>query len=388
MTPRPPHRRAQIIDAAADQFHRLGYHRAGTGDIAAAVGITAGALYKHFPSKQDLLREIILDRLQRFEATFEATSAAPVEDAARAMFAFALTFRDFGVLWQRESRHLPGPERDKLRHQIRELASHLATRIRKTRPELTEFQADLLAWTVFAIGTSPSHSTLELARPRFDHVLATAVQAALTTALPKAPRRITAAARVDRTPLVDRASRREALLDEAVVLFARDGFSSVTMEDIGAAVGIAGPHVYNHFASKTEILDSAITRGTQWLQFLVTQARGTARIARTADEALNTLLRSYIGFALQHSALIDVLLGETHHLPEDRRQAAHQAQHEFLSDWVRLLDNRLGRDNTELRIVIQAALTIVNTVARTQHLTEEPDLADQLVQICASVQTS
>jgi AcrR family transcriptional regulator len=50
-----------IISAAAMVFHRQGYHGATMADIAAEVDLTAGSLYHHFPSKQDLLMAV-LDR--------------------------------------------------------------------------------------------------------------------------------------------------------------------------------------------------------------------------------------------------------------------------------------------------------------------------------------
>jgi AcrR family transcriptional regulator len=184
--------------------------------------------------------------------------------------------------------------------------------------------------------------------------------------------------------LTERASRREVLLDAAVVLFARDGFQQVTMEDIGAAVGMAGPSIYHHFSGKPEILDAAITRGTEWLQFLVTQVLSSAR---TTEEASATLLRSYTAFVLPHSALIDVLLSETHHLPEERRHATRRAQREFVDDWIGLLrHDRPDQDPRELRAVVLAELTIINNIARTQHLAGEPETLDDLVSICSTVQ--
>jgi AcrR family transcriptional regulator len=354
-----------------------------TADIAAAVGITAGGLYRHFPSKQDLLSEIILDRLQRFEAAFNAAQNEPLEDAVRALATHALDYRDLGVLWQRESRQLPGPERDKLRHRLRELALRLAERIKERRPELTDVQREMLAWSVFAVVASPSHSAVEIPRPGFDELLTGAVCSAMAAPLPRLTAPDVNRAPPGRTLLADRVSRRESLLDAAVDLFARDGFQSVTMEDIGAAVGIAGPSVYNHFTGKPEILDAAITRGTQLLQLIVTEALSTP----TVDEALDALLRGYATSAIRHSALIDVLISETQHLPDDRRHAARRSQHEFVSDWIRLLSHdRPDRDPTELRAVVLAELTIINNIARTQHLTRHPTLLDDVVSICSTVQ--
>jgi hypothetical protein len=74
-------------------------------------------------------------------------------------------------------------------------------------------------------------------------------------------------------------------------------------------------------------------------------------------------------------------------LPDDRRHAARRAQHEFVSDWIRLLSHDLpGRNPAELRAVVLAELAIINNLARTQHLTSHPTLPDDLVSICSTIQ--
>ncbi|MGY6501148.1 MAG: TetR family transcriptional regulator [Acidimicrobiales bacterium] len=46
--------RERLLDSAADVFARLGYDGASIGEIAAAAGVTSGAIYGHFGSKADL----------------------------------------------------------------------------------------------------------------------------------------------------------------------------------------------------------------------------------------------------------------------------------------------------------------------------------------------
>lgn len=48
-----------ILKAAAAVFHRQGYHGATMADIAAEVNLTAGSLYYHFPSKEELLVAVL-----------------------------------------------------------------------------------------------------------------------------------------------------------------------------------------------------------------------------------------------------------------------------------------------------------------------------------------
>lgn len=55
--------RARILAAGLRQFSEKGYTGAGMRDVAAAAGLTEGALYHYFKGKEDLLRAILEDRL-------------------------------------------------------------------------------------------------------------------------------------------------------------------------------------------------------------------------------------------------------------------------------------------------------------------------------------
>lgn len=54
--------RAALIHAAAEVFDQAGYHGAGLNAILRRAGITTGAMYFHFKSKEELARAIIVDQ--------------------------------------------------------------------------------------------------------------------------------------------------------------------------------------------------------------------------------------------------------------------------------------------------------------------------------------
>lgn len=55
--------RQQIIDVASAQFREGGVAAVGLAGIMSAAGLTNGAFYAHFESKEDLVREVLLDAL-------------------------------------------------------------------------------------------------------------------------------------------------------------------------------------------------------------------------------------------------------------------------------------------------------------------------------------
>jgi AcrR family transcriptional regulator len=66
--------RRKIIDAAVELFNDVGYSNAGLGDIIERAGMTKGALYHHFNSKEALAVAIINDGSDILLRTFRGIS--------------------------------------------------------------------------------------------------------------------------------------------------------------------------------------------------------------------------------------------------------------------------------------------------------------------------
>jgi AcrR family transcriptional regulator len=58
-TPRRLRRAAEILGAARAVFLEKGFERASVGEIAARVGVVEGLVYTYFPTKRDLLNEVL-----------------------------------------------------------------------------------------------------------------------------------------------------------------------------------------------------------------------------------------------------------------------------------------------------------------------------------------
>lgn len=64
-------RRRQILDAARVVFAEKGFAQASTGDIITATGLSTGAVYSYFPSKNDLVLAVCHDAV---DALIDAAS--------------------------------------------------------------------------------------------------------------------------------------------------------------------------------------------------------------------------------------------------------------------------------------------------------------------------
>lgn len=64
--------KSKIVDAARTVFAEKGYHDATMDDVAQEVGVSKGALYSYFKSKEDLLKEIYLQSHQTLRTIINA----------------------------------------------------------------------------------------------------------------------------------------------------------------------------------------------------------------------------------------------------------------------------------------------------------------------------
>jgi AcrR family transcriptional regulator len=77
--------RRHILDVASAQFRESGIAAVGLAGIMAEAGLTNGAFYTHFTSKEDLVREVLCDALERREQRHKDNleNGVPVETTIR-----------------------------------------------------------------------------------------------------------------------------------------------------------------------------------------------------------------------------------------------------------------------------------------------------------------
>jgi TetR/AcrR family transcriptional regulator, transcriptional repressor of aconitase len=70
-------RRQQIMDAARECFTKQGFYNTSMQDIFKASGLSAGAVYRYFPSKHQLVKAIAEDSLEIAMARLPLTGDGP-----------------------------------------------------------------------------------------------------------------------------------------------------------------------------------------------------------------------------------------------------------------------------------------------------------------------
>ncbi len=359
---RPKDRKAQIAQVAAELFCARGYHGVGLEEIAAAVGISAPAVYRHFENKYAIL---VLATRGLVDATLTATDRPPaadpwatLDDLLDALARLAVTHRGTGGLYQWEWRYLTDEHRREFRADLGLLMRRLVEPLLAARPDLTPADGEALARAALSVLGSLSTHRAAIAKGRAEQVLRR-VGGAVLRGEPPTPIR---PAGDPVPPAVRVGARREILLAESIRLFHRHGYHAVNIEDIGRAAGIKASSVYRYFPGKADLLAAAFYRANE----RVTEATASALAGATGDaDALHRMVDSYVELSFERSDLVSVYLAENNNLPEADRHELRKMQRLHVEEWVRLLSAvRPGLPAPEARVLVHAALNLATDLSR------------------------
>ena len=383
---RPRNRKAQLADAAAELFRKHGYHQVSVNDIAQAAGVTGPAVYRHFRGKQDILAHVLLSGMDTFGLVTEralATQGTPADQLSallRAVAELAVDRREITALWRWEGRHLAEADRTKIRHRGAELMAQWGIALRDARPELAKSDAELLCWATLSVYGSLSDHHTSPPRRRFEDLLVTLASAITSWRIPDGDP-VPVPVSEPEPPPTTPGSRREELLTAAISLFRERGYAAVSMEDIGARAGMAGPSIYRYFPGKAAILVAGGYR-------MADQLARTASHAMTLppQEALTYLATSYVDTVLRSDNIMATFANELRNLPERDRKDLVRLQRHYVGHWYTLL-RTVAPDLPEpdAKVVVHVALTIVNDLARTPRLLRRPRLAAELTELAVTV---
>lgn len=134
-------RRDAIIAAAAALYARRGFQGASVADLAQACGSSKSLVYHYFPSKEDILYEVMAAHLDALVDA--ADDAMRVGDARERLRALARSFmslyegaQDSHKVLLNELDNLPGERRAEVVRKQRRIIAVVETLVREIRPEI------------------------------------------------------------------------------------------------------------------------------------------------------------------------------------------------------------------------------------------------------------
>ena len=363
---RPKDRKAQIARASAEAFSALGYHAVSMEAIAARVGISATALYRHYPSKYDLFRDAVLALGEQLVAcTAFADEMPPDADTLQRLIAAitdtALANRESGGLYRWEARYLRGDDQTTLNAQMRTVNHRIQRSLMALRPGLTSRQRWTLSSSMLSVIGSivDHHAKLPAAHIR---VVLNEIAAAISAADVPDLSTGSATERQRRGPAGVDPSKYEALLTESVALFNRKGYRDTTMEEIASAVGIPTSGIYRYFSGKNDILAAIYRRAADRLS---SEASSILVEVSDPEHALTGLVDAYVKRSFDHPELAYVYYTERLHMAPADQKILRNLQRATVESWVRLL-TAIRSDWTvgQARFAVHAAMALVIDVGR------------------------
>ncbi len=165
-----------------------------------------------------------------------------------------------------------------------------------------------------------------------------------------------------RTPRVRaKADRQAALLREAARLFAARGFDGVSLEDLGASVGVTGPAIYRHFSSKRALLGAILVRVSEEL---LDGGRTVEEETPDPTERLDRLIAFHVDFALSGADVIRVHDRELGSLSDADRRTVRTLQRTYVALWVDVLAQlHPERPRDDLRVRAHANFGLINSTS-------------------------
>ncbi|WP_197377067.1 TetR/AcrR family transcriptional regulator [Mycolicibacterium baixiangningiae] len=371
---RPKDRKAQIARASAEAFSLLGYHGVSMDAIAARVGISAAALYRHYTGKYELFRDAVLALGQQL---VDATAFADDGDApgdprdtlvqlAGALCDTALANRESGGLYRWEARFLRGDDQATLDSQIRTVHRRFQKPLRALRPELDSRQRWTLSTAMISVlGSVVDHRAKLPAgqvRPLLAELVVTFVPAEFPT-LPDVPEPPGSTAPAHR-------SKYEALLVESMRLFNQKGYRDTSMEDIAAAVGMPASGIYRYFSGKSDILAGAFRRSAdRWSAEMSTILDGTA----DREEALTRLIDGHVARSFSEPELDYVYYTERLNMSPADQQILRNLQRSTVETWADLVVTlRPEWTAGQARFAVYSAMAVTIDLGRLVHYRNSP----------------
>ncbi|WP_216908302.1 SACE_7040 family transcriptional regulator [Nocardia noduli] len=170
-------RRRQLLDAGARLIADRGFLGVRLDDLGAAVGISGPAVYRHFPSKEALLTELLLGISQRLldgGKRVAADTASP-EAALAGLVDFHLDFAlgepELIRIQDRDLDNVPTSARRDLRRMQRQYVEIWVSVLRQLHPGLAEETARVQAHAAFGLINSTPHSATSATAARTRPIL-------------------------------------------------------------------------------------------------------------------------------------------------------------------------------------------------------------------------
>ncbi len=359
---RPKDRKTQVERAAAEAFSASGYHAVSMEAIAARVGISAAALYRHYPSKYDLFRAAVLNLGQQLVDVTDIGVDDALRQMIHALIDVTLVNRASGGLYRWQARYLRPEDQKQLMHQLKVVNRRIQKPLIAIRPTLSSSQRWMISAALLSVVGSVVDHRVRMSDGEIRALFAEVGQRVLSAELPLESDSPT---NPPRRRLFSDSGIYEALLRASMALFNKQGYRETSMEQIAVAVGLPTSGIYRYFSGKSDILATVMRRAADRISGELSAIMGSDTDSR---RVLTQLIEAYVAISFANPELAFVYYTERVNLAPTDEVLLRNVQRSTIDSWVRLLTSvRAELSATQARFLVHAAMALVVDVGRLAH---------------------
>jgi len=367
---RPKNRKAQVERAAAEAFSAAGYHAVRMEAIAAKVGISAPALYRHYPSKYDLFRGAVLNLGRQLVDCTDFVDTEPqttLHQVTSALIDVTLANRSSGGLYRWQSRYLRPQDQARLADQLRLVNRRIHKPLTALRPDLSPSQRWMLSAALLSVIGSIVDHRVPMSDDDIRALLTDVGLAVLSADLPAAG---ASQPEPPRPQLFSDAGLYESLLHASMRLFDMRGYRETSMEQVAAAVGMPTSGIYRYFSGKSDLLATAMRRAADRISGELSMILGADDHPR---DVLTRLIAAYVATSFANPELAFVYYAERVNLAPADEVLLRNVQKSTIDSWVRLVTSAWpALTGIQARFRVHAAMALVVDVGRLVHYDGSP----------------
>jgi AcrR family transcriptional regulator len=372
--------RARILDAAALTFRNKGYAGTRLSDVAAAANTQAGSLYYHFPSREELVEEVLRVGQERTSGFVrrrvaalpaDATDLERLREAISAHLDTVLEIGDYTVATIRIIGQVPEEIRVRRIHEQREYGEFWRSLVDNTQAS-GQFRTDLNSSALRMLLFGAMNSVPDWFSPRADGMSTAELKVQFDSLFldglavhRRATRSIDdnlAAIAVAEEKVLHlseeahaKAGGAQRILDAAANVFREKGYAGTRLADVAAASGIQTGSMYYYFKSREHLVVEMVLVAWKRTDDLARLSVDALAADATALDRLSTALTAHLLSVLRNTMYTSALVRILGQVPDSVREQTDTHQRSYLEYMRGLLEDAIA--SGELRADIDPSVT-------------------------------
>lgn len=134
-------------------------------------------------------------------------------------------------------------------------------------------------------------------------------------------------------------SRKQQILHEAAKLFRNYGFKGTSLQQIAKKIGMEGPSLYNHIASKHEILSHLLMTNARTFHERITEIQSSPL---SALDKLDRVISLHIELTVANPDAMALMLHEWAHLPDAEKVEYMRLRDSYEQEFLAILKENIS----------------------------------------------